>query len=217
MPMCKCINVQTYEWQEPNGTPRKAFRCEWEEMNPNPLDKVLGLLRNRFITLFARDAEGDEAFQQLVDKNSIPNCMVMSFVQEVKPYCRAYTQATKTHQAGELIIDEITSKPRLYTSITVHCRSILDKDGKEVPMNMSEVIRLANNQRKYFIENDDANGVRRYWEPEDVMDIDSSTNIEEDDVQDVPAEVFAPTTPQQKPEQQAATPTQPARPVMPRR
>lgn len=215
MPMCKCVNVQTYDWQEPNGTPRKAFRTEWEELNPNPLDKVLGLLRNRFITLFARDAEGDAAFEELVTKNAIPNAMVMSFVQEVKPYCRAYSQASKSHRAGELIIDEVTGKPRLYTSITVHCRSILDKDGKEVPMNMSEVIRLANNQRKYFVENDDSNGVRRYWEPEEVMNIDTVPE-NTDDVEDVPAEVFAPTTPQQAQPATTAAPTA-HRPVMPKR
>lgn len=212
--MCKCINVQTYDWQEPNGTPRKAFRTEWEELNPNPLDKVLGLLRNRFITLFARDAEGDAAFEEIITKNAIPNTMIMSFEQPVKPYCRAYTQTSKSHQAGELIIDETTGKPRLYTSITVHCRSEI-KEEKEVPKNMSEVIRLANNQRKYFIENDDSNGVRRYWEPEDVMNIDTVPE-NTDDVEDVPAEVFAPTTPPQ-PAQQAKPAAAPTRPVMPKR
>lgn len=218
--MCKCVNVQTYDWLEANGTPRKAFRTEWEELNPNPLDRVLGLLRNKFVTLFGNNAECDQAFAELVEKNAVPNAMIMSYEQEVKPYCRAYSQASKNHQAGDLIMDETTGKPRLYTTIIVHCRSIMSQEGKEVPMNMSEVIRLANNQRDYFINNDDSNGIRRYYEPADVMGID---NLPEDidDAADAPIEAFAPAQATQptKPAApvQPAAPAQPARPVQPRR
>lgn len=204
MPLSKCTNAQPIKWVDNEGRERTAFRLEWMELHPNQLDVLTGRVRPRYITLFGSTPEQDALFQTLVDNNKIEDQYVMSYAQEVKPYCRVYTQTTKNHQANEFIMDEVTGKPRIYTTITVHCLSEINKEGKETPRFINDVIRVANNQRDYFINNDDSNGIRRYWEPETTTDDEIP-----DDVEEVPAEVFAP--------KNAEKPTGPTRPVMPKR
>lgn len=202
MPLCKCKEVEIRPWKNA-GEDRMAFRCTYAEINPSRIDMLTGAYRDRYITLFGKNSEAEVAFKtELIDTNKVPNLFVMSYACKVLPYCRIYTQATKNHNVGDYIIDETTGKPRIYDTIIVDCESII-VDGKEVPKNMSQVERNAANQRAWYMNNDDKNGLRRYVSVEEAIgEIPlENENIDptQDDAHDLPPEVIAPGNGPQKP------------------
>lgn len=200
MPYSRCTAVEVREWTDRENNKRMAFRCTFDEVNADAISILTGAVRSRSITLFGPNAQADETFKtEVVDKNRVPNRFVMTYACPVKPYCRTYSQNSRNHQAGEIIRNEDGS-PKIYTTINVDCfalfnsetnKAILDDKGAEQPANMAEVQRIANNQREYFINNDDANGVRRFYEPELVMNL--VADVEEEAPLELPTEQLTPT------------------------
>lgn len=205
MPLSKCTAVELRPWIDNNngGIERTAFRFTYEEIVPDSklaaIRRFTGDLRPRYITLFAdrnapieQQLEMESLMKELAEKgpSSFPNLHVMSYEQEVLPYCRVYTQNTKNHQINDLIRD-VQGNPRIYNTITIHCESMLVK-GEEVPINPSNVRYQAEQQRNYFINNDDRNGIRRYYEPSAVMDYAPEDEGDGDASSEIPIESQVP-------------------------
>lgn len=200
MPNCKCINVEAVEYQL-NEETRLRFACEYAEVNSNPALLLTGASRSHFITLFGTDRDKEDAFKEkYVDTNRMPNMDIMSIDVPVKPFLRVYTINTKHAVAGDLILDQVTGAPKVYTTLSVSVPSKMVK-GEEVPLSMAEAERLANNKRDYFSKNADARtGIVRYRDV-DSFSADAENFAYEDQVfNDAPAAEAV--VPQQEQEQQ---------------
>lgn len=163
MPLCKVTHSELIPWTDNSGNQRTGFRLTFEQVNADAISILNGSARPHYITMFGRTIENEIAFEQAIAAGKLPNRLVIAYPCKVKPYLRTYQQDTKKHQAGEFIMDTITGLPRVFDTIYVDCLAV--KHGEEeVPENMSEVIARANNQREYWINNDDANGIRRFYE-----------------------------------------------------
>lgn len=200
MPLCKCTKATAEPWMD-NGVARKYFRLEFDEINADAVAIAMGTVRTRHISMFAADIEKEEMFANIVNQNKVPNRMLMSYPCPVTPHHRVYQQNTRNHKAGDLILDSISGKPRVFTTIYVDCWSMM-LNGQEVPENMAAVQARAANQFKYFSTTPDRNGILRYRNIEDTGDLTEFDQAKADSE----AAAAIPPTPTATPAQPATTP-----------